>query len=335
MVNLVDTDLAVLQQASHRTLAAHQTLRRDTSSIDAMLASLEDAFEGDAANELKHCRQVLAQEMSTVSERLNLIGKALQTTRDEYAATDAANANNINGQPSLLDSLRGATVSVSGVSDGIGANATNEAAVPAWNDERQTGSSGEVPGVSGDTPQHLIDHPAVHEGERLANGFGSVVAEPVPDGRRYRAEWAALNPIAAAKMFISIEPAVQEVAAEWVGENGQGWQLEDGTAHPDHTGKSNAFRHALLYAAMTADGIDESTSIELGVAHEMDGDTPGEEWGTHDSYSDLVNNKAGAAIGLEHQGKSVEELAPIIAEIVENDGHNPYGTDLDLTSPRG
>lgn len=338
MASRVDTELSDLDQASQRTAEVTDDLRQRNATVMASLTTLEANFEGAAAEALIQYREVASTQFNIITDRLSEIAEALKATREQYEETDSSNASNISGEGTLADLLRGATNDVAGATnvlhDGHGDGTIATAA--EFTGDRTGGSSNE-PLKSEDAPSDdLSNHEAVLDGEERAENFFSYNGEePAFGGRKNRGQWAAGNLVDAGLLYSSIQPDVDRVGAEWVGPDGRGWQLEDGSAHPDHEGKSNAFRHALLMASVTSAGIDYDSAIDLGVAHELDGDTVGEGWGSHDSYSDLVNNQAGAEIGLRYPGLTAEELAPIIAEVVENGGENPLGTDLDLSSPKG
>jgi RHS repeat-associated protein len=61
----------------------------------------------------------------------------------------------------------------------------------------------------------------------------------------------------------------------------------------------NAFRHSYWMALMTANGFSIDETLALGEAHERDGDTPEQLWGSEDSKADLHNNRVGAYIGAD------------------------------------
>jgi RHS repeat-associated protein len=64
-------------------------------------------------------------------------------------------------------------------------------------------------------------------------------------------------------------------------------------------GERNAFRHSYWMALMTASGFTVEQALGFGEAHELDGDKPGQEWGSEDSRADLHNNKVGARLGAK------------------------------------
>ena len=65
----------------------------------------------------------------------------------------------------------------------------------------------------------------------------------------------------------------------------------------------NAFRHSFWMALLTANGFEISETLALGEAHERDGDTPGQLFGSEDSNADLHNNDVGARIGADVRSK--------------------------------
>lgn len=341
MASRLNSELSDLDYASQRTAEVTDEIRNGTGAIMASLTTLEANFEGVAAEALSQYRAVATKETTVITDKLGDIAEALKTTREQYEETDSANASNITGQGSLTDLLRGATNDTAGVSDALNTGQTNATIQTAGNDGDDTD------GISAEDapPEALANHDAVIAADKMAEKYSGYENDPLIGlwGKRNRAEWAARNPLEFRLVQSEIQPEVDRVGRDWVGPEGKGWQNQDedhpdlqlGEPIPGHEGKSNAFRHALLVASMTSQGIDPESAIDLGVAHELDGDTPGEEWGTHDSYSDLVNNQAGAEIGVAYQGLTTEQLAPIVAGIVENEGENPFGTDLDLTSPKG
>ncbi len=64
-------------------------------------------------------------------------------------------------------------------------------------------------------------------------------------------------------------------------------------------GEQNAFRHAYWMALLVEAGYSAEDLRLLGIAHEMDGITPGHLYGSHDSQVDLYNNTQGIRIGQD------------------------------------
>ncbi|MEU7573703.1 hypothetical protein [Micromonospora sp. NPDC049240] len=56
-------------------------------------------------------------------------------------------------------------------------------------------------------------------------------------------------------------------------------------------------------ALTTASGFSVDEALALGTAHELDGDTPGQMWGSEDSNTDLHNNQVGARLGAKVMSK--------------------------------
>jgi len=92
-------------------------------------------------------------------------------------------------------------------------------------------------------------------------------------------------------------------------------------------GQIDAFRHA-IWMAMLSQKIGVKKALKLGIAHEKgnrkDFDNSILEDGTvPDSIScamDMLNNKAGVAIGISHNDSSREELKMLVQESILN-GH--------------
>ncbi|MFC4016619.1 DUF6973 domain-containing protein [Micromonospora sp. GCM10011542] len=61
----------------------------------------------------------------------------------------------------------------------------------------------------------------------------------------------------------------------------------------------NAFRHAYWLGLLTANGFSVEEALALGDAHERDGDTAGQLYGSEDSNADQHNSQVGAYIMLE------------------------------------
>lgn len=343
MANKVDADLAELQAAADTTMEVRDVLRTDTASILAQLETLNGQFEGVAAAELNSWKSIVRSELDTVLKRLDEIGEALSESGVNYDDADRLSADNITNQGTLTNALRTGAEDVQAATVALPAQGEEELSP---DDIFYSQGMSEAEHV-----ERLSAHPSVIEGNEIAEriaGTGSnsphvynTESGPYHEHRgSYEAEFLATprNPIHLINALY-----VRQTWDEHTEKLGwhETYSEDSDSGDFKHPGKQNAFRHAYLTAFLVNNGMSRDHAITLGVVHEMDSDKEGEQWGSHDSYTDLVNNDAGAQIGeayrqMENDGR--EDLPPLedfIIDIIENDGENPYGHDLDLTSPKG
>ncbi|QSB04857.1 WXG100 family type VII secretion target [Natronoglycomyces albus] len=101
----VDAELAELHNAGNQTQSTAGEVRSSTQSVLSGIEPLSTGLVGDAGDAFKLWVSTVQSEMTTVEQKLEKIGDAINQSAEKYQSSDSESGSSIRGVGSGMDGI--------------------------------------------------------------------------------------------------------------------------------------------------------------------------------------------------------------------------------------